>query len=491
MAKITEHIKIHDKFQFEMKFDYALSKHRKNTDYKVDTYFFLPNSLGINRESYPGELFYRDIQTYIRFLTPPVTLEELVKQTRYIRRIKESLAASEMEQESHVSRTEQSIHHIKMLCNVFRSTAKAYILDMDTLSKEISREKYAQQYIQYSRELLQQYRDLAVLLETNPGPSDSLERTYSYGDEYLSLLFEKFAFLLLERVKETNPILFKDLKPEFLNAISREIDYRHRNRFHPEEENTTNYQERIYRNGELKRYFESNLFIDTRVKPEGRLVLQIVYGLAAGLAMVFATVVAFLAQRTYGSFTTPLFFALVLSYIFKDRIKELSRTWIYSRWAKKAFDHKTSFFLGKNHLGYSKEHFAFRSRTQIDPLILKMRNRRMTTLDDILEQERVFLYRKTIRIYSRNIREEFRDHSPAGVTDITRFNVSKIIRKMDDPKKTLFVLKTNSYTRVNGRKVYHLNLVTRYTSSTDVIYKRSRIIFNRNGIKSIQEIDPE
>ena len=37
--------------------------------------------------------------------------------------------------------------------------------------------------------------------------------------------------------------------------------------------------------------------------------------------MIFATGIAFAFQQKYGNFTIPLFVALVISYMLKDRIK--------------------------------------------------------------------------------------------------------------------------------------------------------------------------
>jgi len=488
MEKIVEHIKIHDKFQFEIKFDYALSKHKKNTDYTVDSYFFLPNSLGINRHSYPSELFYRDIQTYIRFLTAPISLEQLANGAGFIEAIRKKIEKIKLERSDDHETNLRLIHHIRMLCNVFRSSAKEHISFLEGKNDLEDLEHIAERYLECTQEVIQKYRGLRPLF-IDPSIPENLLNTFLYGDEYLSILFEKFAFTQLDLLKGKCPILFKDLKPRFISAIKLEFEYRNQKKYHACKGKDPSHQEMVYRHGVLKRYFESNLFIDTRLKQEGRLMLQIVYSLAAGLAMIFATVVAFFAQQKYGTFTLPLFVALVLSYIFKDRMKELSRSWIYSRWAKKAFDQKTSFFLGNNQLGFSKEHFGFLPEDQVDPQALNLRNNsRMTTLEHELAHERIFLYRKKVRIFSKNIRDEFQDTALAGVTDLMRFNVNKIIRKMDDPKKSLFVLDGDSYKKVEGRKVYHLNLVIRYSSSTDVVYKRSRIIFNRSGIREILEV---
>ncbi len=80
----------------------------------------------------------------------------------------------------------------------------------------------------------------------------------------------------------------------------------------------------VFKRGVLKKYISSFLFLDTNWKPEGKILEQLLIGFAAGLSMVFATLIAFYAQEKYGNLTLPFFSFLVVGYIFKDRIKELT-----------------------------------------------------------------------------------------------------------------------------------------------------------------------
>ena len=491
MAKIREHIKIHDKFQFEIKFDYELSKFKKTTDYSVDSYFFVPNSLGINSFSYSKGLFYRDIQTYIRLLPPSNNLEKMIQDTgeNILTGIEHSIQECGVGTSVDPATCERIIIQLKTFCNTFRDAARENLnmLVDNKSNKEIGLR--TEIFLHSMRKILMSYRARQPLFNQPSLPLD-LRNTYQYGDEYLSYLFEKYSFLVLDALKKQNEPLFLSFQPLFIKEIKSEIAYRDQKGYASDPDSDPSSEEVLYRHGVLKRFFESSLFIQTRMKEQGGLVLQIVYGLAAGLAMVFATVIAFFAQRRFGNFTFPLFTALVVSYIFKDRLKDVSRNWIYSRWSRKGFDHKTVFSIEKKQTGYCKEHFTFIPEAQLDSAVTELRRRkRMTPVENNLRQEQVFRYRKHVRIYSKVIRENFTENTPAGVTDITRFNVQKFIRKMDDPQKSYFVLDGDSFTKREGSKVYHLNLVMRYASSKQVVYKRSRIIFNRSGIKEIQAVD--
>jgi len=64
---------------------------------------------------------------------------------------------------------------------------------------------------------------------------------------------------------------------------------------------------------------------------------QMVFGFAAAVSMAIATAIAFYTQKTFGNFSTAFFYALVLSYILKDRFKEISRTFILGYLSRRFF----------------------------------------------------------------------------------------------------------------------------------------------------------
>ena len=75
---ISDRIKLRDKRHFEVKLDYNLDPSIKVNKYKVEAYFFIPRTLCINRETYSEEDFFRNIQSWIRFKTPKISVENLL-----------------------------------------------------------------------------------------------------------------------------------------------------------------------------------------------------------------------------------------------------------------------------------------------------------------------------------------------------------------------------------------------------------------------------
>ena len=87
-------VKFHDRRRFEIKLDIDLDASPESA-YSVETYFFVPKALNIGPHSYFKENFYNDIQRYIRFKTPKVSLAKLCDpslETSPIKRINEKLS---------------------------------------------------------------------------------------------------------------------------------------------------------------------------------------------------------------------------------------------------------------------------------------------------------------------------------------------------------------------------------------------------------------
>ena len=82
----------------------------------------------------------------------------------------------------------------------------------------------------------------------------------------------------------------------------------------------------------------------------------------------------------------------------------------------------------------------------------------------------------------------FNDYSIDGVNDIMRFNIMKFTAKMDNPEKKIYVYDNEYYRPIYGKRVYHMNLIIRYKKDNEKDYKRFRIIFNREGIRKIEEV---
>jgi hypothetical protein len=62
---------------------------------------------------------------------------------------------------------------------------------------------------------------------------------------------------------------------------------------------------------------------------------------------------------------------------------------------------------------------------------------------------------------------------------------------MDEPEKEILVLDGGRSKTVVGTRVYHLNLVIKFTDQFRIRYDRVRLVLDRNGIKRVEPVSGE
>jgi hypothetical protein len=339
-------------------------------------------------------------------------------------------------------------------------------------------------------EISEKYRELIKIIDI-PGIDKSLREYFWFGDEFMSNVLEFQTFRLMERVKAKDPQVFEFLRKDLLTIIYREIAYRKEMGYlqvekNPEKDN----HELVNRLSLLKKYIESHLYLNVDKRKDGVLVEQLLFSLAAGISMIFATTIAFSIQQRYGSFTMPLFVALVVSYMLKDRIKEMTRYYFAHKMGTRYFDHKATMNINQSDIGWAKESMDFVSETKLPVEIVKARNSTsIINANNRASSEKVLLYRMQMLMNREklNINSEF---STNGVNSIIRFNFSEFIRNMDNPEFALYYPEEeNGFEVIEGEKLYYLNFIIEKKNDAQNETKRYRIALNRNGIKKIQKYD--
>ena len=480
-------VSIHDRYQIEFKLGYSLPFETPKTSYDLDLYVFTPRSLGINPETYTKQQFYIDMQSYLRIKTPSVSLSQF-----------ENGKDSPIVRLRSVIETTANIHsqkppkeyenQIKLFCCIFKSAIRDFVSYIKETAHEDDRERLLVQFVESVRLVSTRYRALQPLIQT-PGVVQRTFELFLFGDEYLSLLIEEHTFNLIEVLSASVASLSADSKSRLLALVDDEVQYRRRRGYAslPKEQDAN--ETLIFRKSVLKKYMASILFLNTAVHKEGFFLEQTLFGLAAAVSMFFATSVAFISQSVYGTLSLPVFLALVISYIFKDRIKDLLRFYLSRKMTRALFDHKTRIHDdARNVVGYCKESFEFIGDRKLPKEVRDLRNRsHITEIENGWVGEQTLLYRKRMRLYPAFVRRIFSNIEISGVNDIIRFNIQEFLRKMDDPKKDLFVMDEVGFHRINGSRVYHLNIIIKTVHDRLCSYVRYRVVLNRKGIKRIEK----
>jgi hypothetical protein len=248
----------------------------------------------------------------------------------------------------------------------------------------------------------------------------------------------------------------------------------------------------IYRYNVLKKYFHKVLSIVTDKKEDATGMKHLLYAFAAGIAMVFATTVTFVTQKKYGNFTMSFFVALVISYMFKDRIKDFTKYYFSRIFSDKIFDYKMILkdMESSKKFGLLKERVKYISENEVpdDVIELRLKNtdRKLTNWNS---GEIIIKYEKKIKLFNKIIDKHFKNKISA-VKDVMIFNVTRILSKSEDPKtKVYYIGKNREILQKYVDKYYHLNMIIEFVTPQETIKHKIRLIISKNGIERIELVD--
>jgi hypothetical protein len=480
------HVKQHDRYQIEIKVAYPLSDGARRREYEFDLYLFAPLNLGVRRENYSKEQFYADLHSYLRLTTPEVRLAEFVDGDESphakLRSVMES--ATFAAAAGPPSTYEPAV---KLYCSILKGAVRGACWSLLQLVDEGERERRLVRLVENLGEVARTFRGLRPHVEQE-GIAERTVDVYDFADEWLSLLIEDYGFQLLEDLRRSGvgPAATKALR----RLVDQEASYRSA-RGYPSVANEQGDNELpVYRRSVLKKYIASILFLQTEVSSDGAFLREVMFGVAAAVAMVFATAVAFATQSIYGALTPAFFVALVVSYIFKDRLKELLRTSFQKRIRGFLFDQRTKVRDAEGEtVGELRESFNFVDERRLPTKIRELRDSQyLTNIEGRWRGEQVMVYRKRMKLNGKAVDAIYPDYDVPGITDIQRLRITEFLARMDDPKKELFVMDDEGYQRIKGVRVYHLNMIVRLLGEGQTHLVRYRIVLTRKGIKRIESV---
>lgn len=482
---IDQEVKIHDKYTIEIKVGFVGKGKSKFT---MNTWFFVPGSLDINRYTYSKENFFKDIKSNIRLITPVFLLKDIVESEKSpLQSIKKLI--QELSGDRDEALLKELEYQFKMFNSILKSSLREEIRSISKLTESTAIDAAIDTYTTLIKTITAHFR--AIENELNfVGLTTKAKDYFSFCDEFMSVLIEVQSFRLLRFLEKERKNNTNNSFQKIVAIIKHETDYKQSKSYLTIEKNSVDKNRHvILRHGTLKKYIESELFLNTRIKEDGFLVRQFVYSLAAGISMVFATIIAFSFQKEYGNFTVPFFVALVVGYMLKDRIKELSRYYFAHKLRDKYFDLKTLISIGKDKIGLCKESFDFISNEKAPAEILKVRNRTsLIEANNKFNVEQIILYRMQVET-DNDLINKHSAYEVDGINNIVRYNIASLTHKMDNPELPMYILDEKaSCTFIKGEKVYFVNILIQLQQNEQKEIKHYRLVINRDGIKEIEKI---
>lgn len=472
---IRETLKAFGKRSIEIKQRVVFPEKRGSLHYHVETWLFFPSSLLINRWTYPPQAFQRSLKNYIRLRPPTLMLRKFALACpQTLTDIGELAAQTEGDARAFIGYE----HRLKMFCLTYK---RALHLEVRYIRK-LSGEKQGLALLGYAEtasDILRRYR--SVMKSLHETATDNAMRVFAYCDEYLAVITTQYGSSLL------NGIAPGPLRDEFRSFWRDQMLYRKAQ--YPETLPVPNSDNElvVYRVNTLKKYISSPMYLDVRRRHGETLLAHTIAGTAAALAMIFATAVAFFWQGKYGALSMQLFFAMVIGYIFKDRMKEGFRARLFSTFRRWVPDRQQMIYKNfRQPIGKCDESFVFVQESRLPADVSELR-RKVHQLDiqNYFLSEDVLHYSKHVKLW--NSKSLFSGVN-RSVMDITRLDITSFLKHTDALLDELPMLEDESVTY--GEKVYHINMIRRVTDGENSTLERARIVVNSEGIKRIEQVMP-
>ena len=485
---ISIQAKQHDNFSVEFKFGYNCIEDGVKDKFSVNAWIFVPNSLDINPENYGKKQFYRDIKSNIRLITPVYLLRDIAQDTSLpLVSLKKSL--QNVVSNPSTSSLNAYEYHLKMFAAIFKSALRDHVTHLTSIRSLDSAEYLVDDYVNSSQLVLNKFRALYQIIDV-PTVTDRTRSFFRMSDEFMSHIVVLRTTRMLTALETTGSSQnLSQIRQKFIDLIQEERKYMAIMGYETLNGDSEHDRQLVFHHGMLKKYVESELYIRLDKKKDGVAVEQLYYSIAAGVAMIFATGVAWQTQVKYGNITWPLFIALVVSYMLKDRIKDLLRYYFAHKLGDKYFDKKATIAIGDKKVGVIKEGFDFISRSKTPDVVMNMREKASFVEDEShIFEEKILLYRKHVEI-SDSALAQIDAYPMKGVNEIIRLHLNRFTHKMDNPEVPIYSFDAEGNMMTSSiQKIYHVNIVFQLQHEGEAEYHHFRITMTRNGVQAIDKI---
>jgi hypothetical protein len=514
-------IEQHDLNNFECKVDYHIEPDLRENRYEMSIFFFIPNSLNVNKQTYSEKEFFGDMTTYLRFKTPQMALAGLLHEDNVLSPFflidqnlekirngytEEKLANKINKGKEKTGPLEAAKALISYELRVLGSIVKVTLRDQFEYyfqegMKEDQHEKVFSQLKAYLKEIELLQQKMVSLKDdiAHVQIPHAIRESLSFVDDYIGRQIEERltkSISLFRSMETFQKICFEDISTRIKTELERRT--KTNSRFSLQKDSSAqkradfSYWERI-----LKKYVQSVLYLDIRAKDQTSGALDVLFSFAAGAAMFVSILLGFFVVDQLQDNVYAYITALTVAYMLKDRLKELIRN-ASLKIVQKYFPDKRYGIYDIQQgvkIGTGKESVRFISWKDIPPEIINIReSSNRASIEREGKPENVIRYVKNVRLFPEKIKEYHARHGDLNA--IMRFNVQHLLQYTDDPiqMEELWDPASKILSTIPCEKYYHLNLIFRVQTPASqslqnkTYYKRIRVILNQQGIQKVEEL---
>ncbi len=498
---LENQIRKHNQQQFELKLCYSPISQSKKNKYRIQLYFFIPDALMINNNTYPKSRFYQNLMSRIRFKTPDISLEKILDSENRdspLPRIDHLLKARLGEIDE-----KEIVGELKLLGNIIQSQVRNHVrFQIDLLNKE---KKFipllSKQGIFYVERFFMLTNSLESLEKRliKRKVSKKTILTYRYVDDFISHTGFYYFSGLLYSISGAQKKGLDSYSRILKKYVDQERSRRKRKKYSFVELKDSDQakEQYLYRIHILRNFISDALALSTKRKDVKEQYFHVVAILSAALAMFLYLLLFIWQGRNFVVNSIPFILISVLLYVIKDRVKE----WIRLFYSKSAFlwfpDYRIKIrsWDEQKKLGKVLESVFFIKEEKLPSDIADLRKKGfISPIEKQARPETIMKYEKEVILNTKKLYAHgARRHS---LNDILRFNPVYFIRRVEDAYKEFYFLnpKTREVEKGLCPRVYHLNLVmkTFFTTKRGKIKEalvRMRVILDKNGIKRVETLN--
>lgn len=512
---------IHDRHKLESSFHFNLRPvgEEEARHYRVDMYTYIPTSIGINSQTYGRENFYRHLTSYFRIRTPDFPEWQVSDPAEF------RIASAEEYLQVHLpsSRRRELGERVAQDARLFACFVNTRLKRLVEEGRALARqpgggrrapwsllerrvEITASLRLEFRRRYLERLQELPILAD------EEVRRAFLLCDEFLSFRVESLLMKLAAAARKASS---SHIEAVVRRLLEPEAEYR-RSRGMPvldrSERGRRGLEKYTYRLGMLKKFVSEVLYLGVENINREKIYRNGIAAFGAALAATFAALaeqqrLKLMVEGGSGARVVILLALAVVAYVFKDRIKDLSKEYFFERLKTRLADFQlnlsyryvdTSGRQFQIPLGYAEEFMRYLHTQNVPDEVDYLRSVFKRAEVDPVPNE-------TVLHYSRKFALDAADAPGAPgdlqyVKNVLRFDFSEFLARLDDrTKKVEFFDPERGPTRAGAPKVYHLNLVFRYESEVlaedgslrrSVELERLRVILDKHGLVRLETVIP-
>ncbi|MEM7675545.1 MAG: hypothetical protein AAF449_06030 [Myxococcota bacterium] len=483
--------------------DHVIDTSQKKTHYKVESYFFIPRSLGLTRHTYSINDFFTDVSSYIRFQEPTISDKILADINNENSPLHRALKWIDKETQISTTTTKSRLsYEMRMFACIVGTNLRDIAID---LKKKIRRldiksvdsvlmsdvEHGTTALIESMRLQLSALRSVRAIFNRTDSPRWHRE-LFAYTDRYMSVAAEECLTSVVIGF-DTAPAAIHcrltALKKAVVEGLVEEQCYQKSVDYQTVESTPRQNASFVYQLSVLRKYVRSVLFLEVERSEERRRKRRLFSGIAASIAAAFSAVLAVWARIVYDIDSFSFLVVIGLGYFCRLQI------WQWLRRAFKRLDHRFYDIRRKirephtrRYLGVCRESFRFVPMTEVPSEVIHYRHQGSSMIERERNSEVVIKYVKDVTLLGAKIAAFRRGFK--SIVDIHRFNISRLLIWMNEPEEYVASYDTalNRTVGVSCPKNYNINLVISRTGDRSKTVDRYRLILDKSGLTSLQFI---